>query len=69
MAKKTISLNSSFSVEIARLITDKGYTVSDALKAVIGGITDGSGPRTTAVLEDLQTLGAFNPKPSKVRYA
>ena len=55
-----MQINSAFSVHVADYIK-KGKTVSEALHIVLGGIRDGSGPRTSAVLEDLEKMGVWKP--------
>lgn len=62
-----MNVRSSFSAEIADRIK-AGATVSDAIHIVIGGIRDGSGPRTTDVLADLQDMGVWQPKPVTERH-
>lgn len=57
-----VSVRSSFSVRVADYIRD-GYTCQEALIAVLGGIRDGSGPRTSDVLLDLEDLGVWKPHP------
>jgi hypothetical protein len=45
-----------------------GYSCSEALQIVLGGIRDGSGPRTTDVLLDLEDMGVglqTRPKPRR----
>lgn len=54
-----MTLNSTFSVHVADYIK-KGKSVSEALHIVLGGIRDGSGPRTSAVLEDLEKMGVWS---------
>lgn len=53
-----MKLRSTFSNDVADYIR-KGYSLSDALHIVLGGITDGSGPRTTEVLDDLKDMGVI----------
>lgn len=53
-----MKLRSTFSNDIADYVR-KGYPLSEALQIVLGGITDGSGPRTTQVLDDLKDMGVI----------
>lgn len=53
-----MKLRSTFSVTVADYIR-KGYPLTEALTIVLGGITDGSGPRTTQVLDDLKDMGVI----------
>jgi hypothetical protein len=58
MTERTV--RSSFSVHVAAYI-EKGYSCAEALQVVLGGIRDGSGPRTTDVLLDLEDMGVWKP--------
>lgn len=53
-----MKLRSTFSLDVADYMRN-GYSLSEALVIVLGGITDGSGPRTTQVLDDLKDLGVL----------
>ncbi|NTF17105.1 hypothetical protein G6L37_01505 [Agrobacterium rubi] len=55
-----VQVRSSFSPAVADYIRD-GYTCQEALHLVLGGIRDGSGPRTTEVLQDLEDMGVWAP--------
>jgi len=55
-----VNTRSSFSPAVADYIRD-GYTCQEALSIVLGGIRDGSGPRTSEVLLDLEDMGAWSP--------
>lgn len=54
------TIRSTFSMSVADHIRD-GYSCSEALHIVLGGIRDGSGPRTTDVLLDLEEMGVWSP--------
>lgn len=56
------SIRSSFSMNVADYIRD-GYSCAEALQMVLGGIRDGSGPRTSEVLLDLEEMGVWSPVP------
>lgn len=56
-------VRSSFSVHVADYI-EKGYSCQEALHLVLGGIRDGSGPKTTDVLLDLEDMGVWKPEPA-----
>lgn len=56
------SIRSSFSMNVADYIRD-GYSCAEALIIVLGGIRDGSGPRTSDVLLDLEEMGVWSPVP------
>jgi hypothetical protein len=56
------TIRSSFSMSVADYIRD-GYSCSEALQIVLGGIRDGSGPRTSDVLLDLEEMGVWSPVP------
>lgn len=49
-------IRSPFSLVVADRIK-AGASVSDAIHDVLGGIRDGSGPRTSTVLADLADMG------------
>ncbi len=55
-------VRSTFSLVAADYIR-AGVSVADAVHRAIGGITDGSGPRTSDVLADLEELDLFKPAP------
>lgn len=57
-----MSVRSGFSVKVADYI-EKGYSCQEALHIVLAGICDGSGPRTTDVLLDLEDMGVWRPEP------
>ncbi len=54
------TIRSSFSMSVADHIRD-GYSCAEALHIVLGGIRDGSGPRTLDVLLDLEEMGVWSP--------
>jgi hypothetical protein len=58
------TIRSTFSMSVADYIRD-GYGCSEALQIVLGGIRDGSGPRTTDVLLDLEDMGVWSPNPTE----
>lgn len=45
-----------------------GAKVFDAIHYVIGGIRDGSAPRTSDILADLETMGLWKPRPKTKAY-
>ena len=53
-------LRSTFSLVVAGYMRD-GFSLSEALRRVIGHIHDGSGPRTSEVLADLEDMGVWKP--------
>lgn len=55
-----VDLRSSFSVAVADLVRS-GVSVGEALRQVLV-MRDGSGPRTTDVLNDLQDMGVWTPR-------
>lgn len=61
-----MNIRSTFSVEVADRIR-RGVDVGQALREVLGGIRDGSGPRTTDVLADLVDMGVWSPEPQACR--
>jgi hypothetical protein len=58
------TIRSTFSMTVADYIRD-GYGCSEALRIVLGGIRDGSGPRTSDVLLDLEEMGVWSPVPQE----
>lgn len=62
------TIRSTFSMSVADYIRD-GYSCSEALHIVLGGIRDGSGPRTSDVLLDLEEMGVWPPKSSEAEEA
>lgn len=62
------TIRSTFSMSVADYIRD-GYSCSEALHIVLGGIQDGSGPRTSDVLLDLEEMGVWSPKSSEAEEA
>jgi hypothetical protein len=61
-----VRLRSSFSVAVADLMR-AGFSLHEALRRGVGIILDGSGPLTSDVLADLETLGAWHPHPEAPR--
>lgn len=57
-------LRSTFSVDVADRIR-AGSTVREALSEILQGISDGSGPRTSDVLLDLEEMGVWHPRPEE----
>lgn len=54
-----MKLHSTFSLDVADYIR-QGKSISEALLIVLGGIQDGSGPKTIDVLADLKEMGIGN---------
>jgi hypothetical protein len=60
------TIRTTFSLDVADRIK-AGRTITEALKDVLGGIRDGSAPRTVDVLNDLDDMGIWNPLPGGPR--